>query len=111
MKKKLLFIAVGLLMTCAVSAQLYITNETLNFNSVTNDGIAVGSPGQNQPFYLWNPFSGEYTLIGGVSAGNGVGGVARFSDDGKMLAASMHSDSLQVNTQWVRHSIQSLITR
>ncbi len=102
MKKKLLFIAIGLLMTCAVSAQLYITNETLNFNSVTNDGIAVGSPGQNQPFYLWNPFSGEYTLIGGVSAGNGVGGVARFSDDGKMLAASMHSDTLQVNTQWVK---------
>ncbi|MGI6223395.1 MAG: T9SS type A sorting domain-containing protein [Prevotella sp.] len=101
MKKiKTLLIALGLLATGSMQAQLYITDNAFDPTSVTNDGKAVGASNQNQPFYIWDAINNTYTLIGGISAGNGVGGNAHFSDDGKLISAPMQSDSITVNTTW-----------
>ena len=84
----------------SANAQVYISGETFYPTSVTNDGLVVGSQGQNTPFYIWNPFTNEFTYIGGMSAGNGVGGNPRFSADGKLIAGTMYSDSIALNTSW-----------
>ncbi|MGM9688825.1 MAG: T9SS type A sorting domain-containing protein [Alloprevotella sp.] len=101
MKKTLLTMLSGLAIS-PMMAQLYVTDTKLDLTGVTNEGIAVGSPDQNQPYYLWNALTGEYTEIGGNSAGNGIGGVARFSADGKRVIGSMASDQIQVSNQWMR---------
>lgn len=101
MKKRFtLLLALGLAGSASLHAQLYITDGRIDLTSVANDGRAVGSPDQNMPFYVWNPMENTYTEIGGISAGNGIGGVARFSADGKLISASMPCDSIPVSTAW-----------
>lgn len=100
MKRKSLLIALGLAGCASLHAQLYVTDGGLDLTSVANDGRAVGSPDQNQPFYIWNPKDNTYTEIGGYSAGNGVGGNARFSADGKLISAPMQCDSIPVSSAW-----------
>lgn len=80
------------------NAQFYIPEgEPLpNVTSVTNEGVAVGYNDQNCPFYIWDAVNNTQKLIGGLSAGSGVGGVPRFSDDGKLIAAPMESDKINV---------------
>lgn len=82
--------------------QVYITEGLFNPTGVNNDGLVVGAPNQVRPHYLWNPHDGSMTLIGGVSAGNGIGGVARFSGDGKYVYAPMQSDAIGVVTEWTK---------
>ena len=94
---------ITLFSACAVagaSAQVEMTKELPSLFSVTNEGVAVGTPFQNNPYYLWNPEEGSVTEIGGISAGQGIGGVARFTDDGKTVAAVMQSDTVRLTTEW-----------
>ena len=100
--KKLLILILGLAEASAASAQIYITERQFFTNSVTNEGVAVGYPDQYSPYYIWDAPNNNMYMIGGVSAGNGVGGVGRFSDDGKTILATMMSDSIPVPTTWVR---------
>lgn len=83
-------------------AQFYIPEgEPLpNVTSVTNEGVAVGYNDQNCPFYMWDAVNNTQTLIGGISAGMGVGGMPHFSEDGKIIAAPMESDKINVFTNW-----------
>lgn len=100
--KKTLLSMLGLMTANLMSAQVYITDIKFDANGVNNDGLVVGSQDQNQPILLWNPFDNTYTNIGGISAGNGIGGVARFSGDGKFVAAPMPYDAIPLNSEWER---------
>ena len=100
--KKTLLSMLGLMTAGMVSAQVYITDVRFDPNGVNNEGLVVGSQNQNQPILIWNPESNTFTNIGGISAGQGIGGVARFSGDGKFVTAPMHYDAIPVNSQWTK---------
>lgn len=84
----------------SVAAQVEMTPELPQLYGVTNDGLVVGTPFQNTPYYLWNPEEGSIFEIGGISAGQGVGGTARFTDNGKTVAAVMNSDTVMLSADW-----------
>ena len=102
MKKTLLLSMLGLMTAGTMSAQVYITDVKFDPNGVNNEGLVVGSQDQNQPILLWDPFDNTFTNIGGISAGNGIGGVARFSGDGKFVTAPMPYDAIPLNVGWVK---------
>lgn len=95
------FLLLGLLAVSGTGfAQVEMTEEAFQPYSVTNEGLVVVQPVEsNVPYYLWSPEEGEMRLIGGISAGDGVGGVARFTDDGRKVAAVM-MDSILLPLQW-----------
>ena len=71
--------------------------------SVTNEGQAVVSSfNWNTPYFIWDSQTGDLKEIGGVTAGNNVGGVGRFTEDGKTVGAVMRSDEIRVSTSWQR---------
>lgn len=92
--------ALCLLGVASANAQLYITPTQFSMNDVTNEGIAVGSHDQNYKFQLWNPFTDEFTTVGGISAGNGIGGVARVTADGKSVFGNHTFSEIPVLTEW-----------
>lgn len=102
MKKQVLLAPLCFLGILASNAQLYMTSHTASFTGVSNDGIAVGSTDQNTPYFLWNPFTGESTPIGGISAGNGLGGTARISDDGKYVIGLNQYNKVALTTAWAK---------
>ena len=88
---------------CAMSsayAQVEMIKGLSSLHGVNNDGLVVGTPSQNTPFYLWNPADGSVEKIGGISAGEGVGGVASFTDDGKTIAANTYIDTVKLAAEW-----------
>lgn len=82
------------------SAQLYITPSQFFMNDVTNEGIAVWYRDQNYKFQLWNPYTDEFTAIGGISGGNGIGGVARITADGKTVFGANTFSGIPVLSEW-----------
>lgn len=98
--KKLLLLAMGIMAANTSWAQFYATSVKFDPTGVSDEGLSVGASDQNQPFYIWNPFQNTFKYIGGVSAGNGVGGVASFSHDGNLVSAPMYSDSIAVSNAW-----------
>ncbi|MGI6222691.1 MAG: T9SS type A sorting domain-containing protein [Prevotella sp.] len=103
MKKYYIAVFVGLAFCCQTEAQIYFTSDLPSLSSVTNDGRVVGTTGQNKPFQIWNYKDNTLVEIGGCSAGQGVGGQARFSDDGSFIVGPMYNENLPMNTDW--HSI------
>lgn len=102
---KLLFTFPLLTFAATVSAQVsekgaWVSQEQYGATGVTNEGIAVVSGDQNSPRYLWNPFTDEYTYIGGISAGNGVGGVGRISENGKYVVSTQEFDRIEIPNDW-----------
>ena len=91
-------------MATPASAQFYFPMEQPlpNLTNVTNEGVAVGYNDQNCPFYIWDAVNGTMKLIGGISAGQGVGGNPSFPDNGKCVAAPMQSDKINVYTSWIQ---------
>lgn len=110
--KKTLLSLFGLCIAGAASAQIYITDVRFDPNGVNNDGIVVGSQDQNQPILLWDAKKGgdesAFTNIGGISAGQGIGGVARFSGDGKFVTAPMPYDAIMLVSTWQRGDYSDL---
>lgn len=84
------------------SAQLYITEKEFFMHDVTDEGIAIGTPGNNAAFQMWNPLMGNFTYVGGMSSGNGIGGVSRISGDGKLVFGAQAFDNILVPTEWSR---------
>lgn len=73
---------------------IYKMNTKMNVTGVNNDGVAVGYPDLNTPYYLWRAVekgpdqsAEDLELIGGMGPGDGIGGHGRFSDDGKLVSA------------------------
>ncbi|MGN0236659.1 MAG: hypothetical protein ACI4AK_01000 [Lepagella sp.] len=84
MKKLFLSAISALVVAGGVSAQYYVSEFTLNPTSVSNEGVVVGGYGKDTPFIMWNPFTEEAVVIGGMSAGEeGAAGPARITADGK----------------------------
>lgn len=81
-------------------SQLYLTDVIPNLSSVSNEGTAVGSDIPNSPFFIWNPKDNSYTEIGGISAGDGIGGTANFSTDMTRIAAPMPLDAMMLVSNW-----------
>ena len=104
--KKTLLSMLGLMTAGTMSAQVYITDFRFDPTGVNNEGVVVGSQDQNQPILLWDAKAGSgmsaVTNIGGISAGQGIGGVARFSGDGRLVTAPMPYDSIPLVSTWVR---------
>ncbi|MGI6222692.1 MAG: T9SS type A sorting domain-containing protein [Prevotella sp.] len=99
-KQKSLLLALGMMICSAASAQIYITDGQFFPTGVTNDGKVVGHTDERSTHYIWDALNNTYTEIGGIAAGSGVGGTARFSADGKLVTATLQSDSIPVSTDW-----------
>lgn len=110
MKKILLPALAAFCMAGPASAQFYFPMEQPlpNLTSVTNEGVAVGYNDQNCPFYIWDAVNGTMKLIGGISAGQGVGGNPHFPDNGKFVAAPMQSDNINVYTAWTQATVDNM---
>lgn len=106
MKKHFLLIALCGTFTVAwaqneeTGQRAWFTESQYSSSSVNNDGEAIIFKDQNEPYEIWNPHTGDINLIGGISAGNNVGGLGRFSDDGKYVSAVMYSKDIAVSTEW-----------
>ncbi len=110
MKSFLTTLAIACVTGGIANAQFYIPEgqPIPSVTSVTNEGVAVGCNDQCQPFYIWDAVNNTQKLIGGISAGQGVGGVPRFSGDGKFIAAPMESDKINVYTEWSARTFEKL---
>lgn len=78
---------------------IYKMNTKMNVTGVNNDGVAVGYPDLNTPYYLWRAVekgpdqsAEDLELIGGMGPGDGIGGHGRFSDDGRIISAVTLAD-------------------
>ncbi len=83
------------ILVCFLSAHLIFGQfsvKPLFFETtgVSNQGVVVGYEGQAGPYSIWKPDSGITSYIGGLAPGLGVGGQARFSDDGNYLSGTSH---------------------
>ncbi|MGN0236515.1 MAG: T9SS type A sorting domain-containing protein [Lepagella sp.] len=107
MRKAITTLALGILavsMSGAAEYKIYKCPVKSSFQDVSNDGVAVGSGDQNTPQYImYNPFTEEYMSIGGVSAGNGLGGVPRITADGKYVIGIQLFDKVALpNDGWIK---------
>lgn len=100
---------------CAVFAQsgdvgkkAWFTETEYYSSGVNNEGQAIIFSAQCMPYEIWTPKTGKIETIGGMSAGNGVGGLGRYSDDGTKIAAVMYSDEIKVTTDWSKFKIDEL---
>lgn len=101
---KLLFALPLLAIGATASAQngAWVASDPCAYSAtgVTNEGLVVVAGDQNTARYLWNPFTDEYTYIGGISAGNGVGGLGRISEDGRFVVSTAEFDRIEVSNKW-----------
>ena len=102
-QKHSLLTLVGIFSASMLSAQVTFSEIQFFPTGVNNEGIVVGHKDQNTSQYLWDPVAQEMTEIGGISAGNNVGGVAQFSDDGKRIASTMPSNEIAVSSAWEKN--------
>lgn len=99
-------------------AQIVFTPGSFFPTGVTNEGVVVGSSEAFKPLQLWIPNDGSFQQIGGVSAGNGVGGTARFIGDGSRIVGNAYNEHYPLPASWERinlnmpgytiHSIQQM---
>ncbi len=83
-------ISVALLL-CSLSpayAQFFVKPTYFETTDVSNQGVVVGYETWAGPYSLWNPDLSTLEVIGGLAPGNGIGGQARFSDDGNFVSGT-----------------------
>lgn len=72
-----------------LSAQYIVNDIIYSTNSVTNDGKVSGYETQGGNWSIWLPDSANAIVnIGGVAPGLGVGGQARFSENGNFICGT-----------------------
>lgn len=107
MKKKLTAVVIlVMLLSLAFGNDSYykLKPSYMTVNGVSNTGLVVGNEEYAGPFMFWNPETDEVTNIGGLAAGDGVGGMARFSADGNYLSGSAMTE-LPVDTAWQKEEL------
>ncbi len=72
----------------SVFAQFTVKPTYFETTGVSNQGIVVGYEGWAGPWSLWNADLNTTQVIGGLAPGNGIGGQARFSDDGAFISGT-----------------------
>lgn len=83
-------------------AQITIREGNFNATGVSDEGVVVGHIGENSPYYLWDTRSGSFQKIGGLSAGNNVGGWGSISADGRYVSGSTaHTHEIDTRVQRV----------
>lgn len=82
------------------SERSWFTERQYFSTSVNNEGEALVHSDQCQPIEIWNPRTNDYKQIGGVASGNGIGGVASFSDDGKKISSTMLVTDFDMPDVW-----------
>jgi len=100
-------ITIFTLLACAlgmhtVSAQFIVRPGVFDALGVSNQGLLSGYETQAGDYYIWNPDTNDYYSIGGVTAGNGVGGTAKFSADGAYMSGTAYTE-LAISTDWQRN--------
>jgi hypothetical protein len=69
-------------------AQLIVKDGNFQPTGITNQGLVAGYSEQAGPYSIWNPDESSVDNIGGLAPGQGIGGQARFSDDGNFLSGT-----------------------
>lgn len=105
----------GLCGGCAAFAQssddgkkAWFTETQYYSSGVNNEGQAIIFVDQCKPYEIWTPKTGEIKTIGGISAGNGIGGLGRYSDDGARISAVMYSDNINVFENWIKTTLKDI---
>lgn len=103
--KKIIFTSlIGLMAAGNLSAQVEILDEPYTATGVSNEGLVVLSYAWGAPYSMWNPETGDLYEIGGVTAGDGHGGMARFSADGKWVCGAAMSKMDWPEDTWEKTS-------
>jgi uncharacterized membrane protein len=104
--KNILFFYLILILVASTSlkAQLVIKTDYMEVTGISNQGLVAGYVNWSGPYYIWEPSTQATTEIGGVAPGNGVGGMANFSDDGNFLSGS-DSNQLKTGIEAARYNI------
>lgn len=84
---KLLLLAAALSFTAA-QAQYITRPDAYSPTGVANDGSVVGYQAQAGPYSIWNPDAQTTEELSGLAPGAGVGGQARFSEDGNFISGT-----------------------
>lgn len=92
MKKTLLTIAVIFASQTFTNAQFLVKPISFSPTGLSNQGNVAGYEGQAGPYSIWKPDSSLTINIGGLAPGLGIGGQARFSDDGNFLCGTSHGN-------------------
>lgn len=103
MKKRYLYVALlGLSLASPVTAQVYVTEGQFFSTGVNNDGEVLIMENQCSPYNIWKPKNdiNDITEIGGVSAGNGIGGEAKWTEDGKFVTGTTPWDNIVIQKGW-----------
>jgi photosystem II stability/assembly factor-like uncharacterized protein len=102
MKKTTIFAMLAFAMgASSLSAQFIVKPTFFETLGVSNQGIISGYEGQGGPYSIWNPTNNTYYEIGGAAPGQGVGGAAKFSNDGTYLSGTSYIDQA-ISTAWTR---------
>ena len=89
MKQKLIYTLLAILLsTCLVSAQFIVQETQFSPTGVSDQGKVAGCLAQSGPWSIWLPDSISTVVIGGTAPGNGPGGQARISYDGRYLSGT-----------------------
>lgn len=86
--------------------RIWISESQYFTSSVNNNGEAIGYVDQVSPYEIWIPQMGERIEIGGISAGNGIGGLGRFSDDGNLISGVRYNDNIRIESAWTKYSLE-----
>ena len=90
MKQKSIYILLALLLSAGMASAQFIVEETAySPTGVSNQGKVAGYLSQNGPWNIWLPDSTSTVIIGGTAPGNGSGGQAGFSLDGRYLSGTI----------------------
>ena len=95
-------ILVGTLCLNQVAAQFIVKPTYFESTGVSNDGKVAGYENQGGSYFIWNPDTDNFDLIGGTAPGNGIGGEAKFSADGNYLSGTSTIDQ-EISTAWTRN--------
>lgn len=92
----------ALSVACLQAQVTTLRNRNFTPTGVSNEGLAVGFTDMAQPYKLWNPKTNEFKEIGGIAEGEGHGGRARFSADGKYIGGSYYT-LMDWSEDWTKH--------
>lgn len=88
MKKQLQLILGASLFSTVSFGQFIVKNAYFETTGVSNQGKVAGYESWAGPYSIWTPETQEVVVINGLAPGNGIGGQARFSNDGNYLSGT-----------------------
>jgi photosystem II stability/assembly factor-like uncharacterized protein len=105
MKKYVRFVLISSILALSANHLIaqYVVKETFfETSGISNQGVVSGYENQAGPYSLWNPDQNTFVEIGGAAPGSGVGGRARFSEDGLYISGSSYTEWF-LDTEWQRN--------